>query len=114
MNQNPQLEDFAIAVERLGEKSLSETAFLEVALGANIASLRAMKPLDEWGLKNREACFEYATDYKILVGLCLKEFQERIPWLNGQAWHVDLYRIQMGVRAGLVTNWVNRMYPARN
>lgn len=116
MNQTSQLElSLRESFERFEGivRTLLESCSLEdtfsIAQNVNIASIGLMEFFYE-DSSNGRAYFKEARTYSNLIRSCLRKFQEIIPSLNGQAWHVDLYREQMQGRIKLI----NRIYRARD
>jgi hypothetical protein len=101
LNFKESLKEFEIAVTKL-----SENPVLENALDANIRSLKIMDLF--YKEESNEIGSEYAKCYNQLVCLCLKEFREMMPKLNGQAIHVELYSEQMRGRINLMDNIYHR------
>ena len=80
---------------------------LGVALEADIASMEPEELLDKIERDliehdSRDVLIGEAEEYIRLVDKCLSEFQRMIPGLNGDGWHVDLYREQMQGREDLI------------
>ena len=79
---------------------------LDTAMKVNIASLYPPLELEilfhEIEPDSKKVSLNEAAEYVQLVGLCLNQFDEMIPRLNGDAWHVDLCREQMQWRGDLV------------
>ena len=87
-------------------KKLVKTPCLDIALDANIHSLRTMEFFDK-DASNGKAFYKEATEYLDIIRSCLRKFREMIPNLNGQVRHVELYSEQMSGRL----QDVNKMYP---
>lgn len=91
------LEEFKKVVNRL-----LEHPSLDSALGTNIASLGLGDLFYEANTDFKKDSIGAAKEYIRLIDLCLYEFQKMIPQMNGESWHIDLYREQMDGRKDLV------------
>lgn len=87
-------------------RRLLEDPCLDSALEANIASLR-LEGLFYETEESGEVPIENGIKYFRLIDMCLREFQNMIPRLNGEAWHVDLYREQMDGRKDLIGKMIH-------
>jgi len=107
------LKDFAIAVERLYEKTILKGDLLEEYLlaraqDATIKSIWAMKLFDNAGLNPRIETIENANFYNGLIRKCLKRFHQIMPSLDGQGRYVELFGEHMRGRLELVSEVLYR------
>lgn len=105
MDKNSQLEMSTEKFESL-VRALFQNPCLETALYVNLASMRIV----EKRKFNEGMPPEEIRTYTRLMDSCVRKFLEMIPELDGQAWHVDMYRQQMQWRR----EEINRAYDSLN